>query len=350
MVKSAKKKPKRKKKIVGLPQLMRDHLFEPPELPKKMIWTSSSLKLFRKCKRKFFWKHIMRLHSKSTSPALIIGSAFHEALGEWYRGRRSNMKKIAARHQQTCIDEIETQSNYYDANDLDKLTHGAYALMGMLLAYGELYQHERNEWTIDRKNIERRFTLDMGDFDLSGKLDLHMSHGKKRKKDVIVEHKTASSITEGYMDRLPLDTQVRCYVYGSIHAFGLKPNYVLYDVVKKTKLKRKANESSEDYNERIKIDYMSRPDFYFMRDELKFNKSDLDCFVHDVRQTHAEYMQIINERDWRDPRSWVPTDTTCYDFFKKCENMQLCTIGLDRGTAILYDQIDDLHVELGPDE
>jgi hypothetical protein len=342
-----------------LPQLIRFNAFPPVEIPERMAWTSSSIKLFRKCKRKFFWKYIMRFRPKYRDKNLAIGSAFHNTLGEWYKGKRSDIGAIAERYHGSLINMLAEQTGYYDQDEYDKVESAIEVFSGMMLGYGAKYYEDRKQWNIERNSIEAKFKVDMGEFDYMGKMDLVTNHKKYRR---LVEHKSASSIRSSYIDRLPLDTQIRGYVFGATEGLGITGiNEVLYDVMKKCKLRRKSNELQEDFNNRIRDDYVSRPDFYFYREVITIPKDSLDAFQYEVRQTHAEYQAITKEMwadkdaavyylrtigDPLDPRSWTPNDAVCDDFFRACEFLPLCTQGLDRATGHAYEQNEAMHEEL----
>lgn len=337
---------------VALKQLVRDHPFENVTLPERMVWTSSSLRLFRKCKRKFFWKYIMRLRPRVKAGSLIVGTAFHEALGEWYRGRGSSMAAIAARHAKAAEDMAKSGVDFYDAEEYEKLSATIQTMVGMLTGYAEMYGNDRRLWQLDRDHVEVKFSVNCGDFDFQGKVDVLTSPRKKGGKPFIVEHKTASKISSSFMERLPLDTQVRAYIFGGtdiqLNRGQSPPAEVLYDVVRKCGLKRKADEPIADFNNRISLDYQARPDFYFMRESLRFEKADILAFEHEMHATHREFLAILAGEygDPRDPRSWGPNDSTCNEYFRTCENFQLCSVGLDRGTAIAFEQDEDMHEEL----
>ena len=313
-----------------------------PQIPEKIRWSVSKAKLFKKCKRKFFWKYLMHLRHRAKAAPLLVGSYFHEALAEWYRTKRSSMVRIADRYVKAADKEIRTACEYYDQYEYDKLTTMLETLQGMLVGYATVYQHERKIWIIDREGIEAEKTIDLGEFDFIFKTDLITKQQLKNSvKNHLVEHKTASIIPDSYMDKLPLDTQVRGYIFGANHPQGLnkKVSEVIYDVVKKCKLRRKSDEDVSTFNERIAQDYIDRPDFYFFREKLKFNKSDIVAFEFELRQVHAEYMWLINTLpDSLDPRYWAPSDFICSEFFKTCPYQLLCLNGLDRGTGSVYEQ------------
>jgi hypothetical protein len=113
---------------------------------------------------------------------------------------------------------------------------------------------------------------------------------------------------------------------------------------------------------------MSRPDFYFYREPLRFRKEDIDALKYELHQTHKEYEAIIHPLKGRDPhepeflealfdcpdplnpRSWTGNDAVCDDFFRACEYIHLCTIGLDKATGTAFEQGDHLHEELASED
>lgn len=323
--------------------LIHEHPFEPAIIPDRMVWTSSSLKTFRRCKRMFFWKYMMRLRPRGRGAALLIGSAAHEALEQWYKGRRSSMTKIAERMRAEAEKIYLEEKDYFNQKDIEKADQGLQMFVGMMEGYDAIYKHERDEWDIDPANIERKFSADMGDFDFNGKCDLIASQDGKW---FLVEHKTAATIPDSYIERLPLDTQVKAYIFGAREVMGLPIKDVVYDVIKKSKKRRKANETHKEFTDRIKLDYMASPGTHFHREPLLIDSEDIRAFVHDLHATHAEYLHILDTRDPTDPRSWPMNDHAYTEFFSISPFSVLSNQGLDKGTAMLFTQEDAMHVEL----
>ena len=320
--------------------LLRKNSFRPPEIPERQVWSASKIKLFKKCKRKAYWKYIMGLVPKWTDANLLIGTATHSALATWYKNPKASakqfMRKLKKEHKK-LQDAIQISADYFDQDELDKAETVIKTFQGMIQGYIDIYHNDLKHWIIQPADVEVHFLIDMGNFDLKGFVDL-IPRNRKTKKSLIVEHKTASKIGDSYIDRLPLDTQVRCYIFGAKKGLGLQPTEVVYDVIRKCQLRRKADETQDDFNERIALDYASRPDFYFFRESLKFSKSDIDAFEHDLHKTHREYEFVIHDGDPLNPESWVCSDHVCNEFFKTCPYLPLCLKGLDRGTEKLYDQ------------
>jgi hypothetical protein len=328
-----------------LPQLIREQPYEIPPPPERMVWTSSSIRLFRRCPRKWFWKYYMRLRPRVRATSLVIGGAFHEALAEWYASKKK-MSSIARRHVTQVWDEAQRDRDLYDGDEFDKLSYSASTLTGMLEGYASTYAADRQRWPIEKDLIEVEFMIDLGEFDFAGKIDLVCRKTKRSNRYRVIEHKTASKITDSYIKRLPLDTQVRAYLFGAKYGLELDIEEVVYDVVRKCSLRKKANETPEEFNARITEDYEARPDFYFFREPLKFASADVDAFEFELEQTHAMYQHIINSGDPQDPRTWGIDDSECNAYFRMCPYHELCTTGLDHGTAIMYEQYEDMHEEL----
>ena len=333
------------KKINNQYPLLREHSFRPPELPDRMVWSASSLKLFRKCKRKWYWKYIMRLKPKWTDSNLLIGTATHETLAMWYKHPKITPKafRLKLKKEYAKLEsEIQISADYFDQDEFEKATTVVRTFQGMIKGYIDIYQKDSKQWVIPAKNVEAHFLVELQDFNFKGFVDL-IPISRKTKKPLIVEHKTASKIGDSYIDRLPLDTQVRAYIFGAKKGLGIKPTEVVYDVIRKCQLRRKSDETQDDFNDRIALDYASRPDFYFFRENLKFSKSDIDSFEYELHKTHAEYQFVLHDDDPCNPASWICSDHACNEFFKTCPYMSLCLNGLDRGTQKIYVQSESVN-------
>lgn len=350
-----------------LPQLIIENPFPKLQVPEKMIWTASSVALFRACKRKWFWKYLMRLRTRYKDKHLLIGGQFHNCLGHWYKGRKASMRKIVRQYVAELEQELSRAAAFYNQDDMDKLRVMCDSFAGMMIGYQQLYQEDKDNWNIARPYIEKSFQVDLGDFFYAGKIDLIAEDDEGWFQ---VEHKTASKIEDSYVERLPLDTQIRGYIFGAKHTFPHKINRVLYDVVGKCKYRRKSNETLQEFTDRIVDAYLSDQARYFYREPLRFSKADIECFLHEVHQTHREYAVIAELKQGRaaapikeiakrcgvelpnpmDPRSWVPNDKNCNAYFRTCEYFPLCVRGLDKGTGALYEQGEDLHEELADED
>lgn len=326
-------------------KLIRDNPFEEPLIPARRVWSYSSLKLFRKCKRKYFWKQIMRLSPRREAESLLTSIVVHEALAKWYGSKKGSMKKIVNRLLPSVQKRIEENSVFYDQGEYEQLLIGLATLSGMLLAYEKHYKDDNKLWEVSRQMVECWFQFPVsvnpkskkdGTFDFRGKIDLLPT---QKNKLLIVDHKIVGRIGESFVEKLQLDGQLRSYVLGVTRSLNQKPYKVVYNLVRKCKLRRKSQESADEYAARIQEDYLTRPDFYFQREPVRFSLEDVKDFEHDLRKTHLEYMHLIeSSSDPLDPREWVCNDAACDEYFRLCEYFPLCTQCLDKGTGKMFTQ------------
>jgi len=338
------------KRIALQPLLLTDEFGE-PNLPapygsiEKWTWTQSALKLFRRCPRKFFWRYVMGLRPKTKSASLWIGTLFHQTVARWISQKRVTMERISRREIQAMDEELQDTMSLYDQEELEKLQGAMAMFAGMCMGYAQVHASDREIWRIDRKLVEKEFSIDFGDFEFQGSIDQIVTE-KKTGHRLLVERKTASTVTESYIDRLALDTQTRGYLLGAERS-GLPCKKVVYDVTRKSKLRRKANEDQLEYEVRVANDYFERPEFYFVREELRFSKKDLAAFEHEARQTHAAFMHLLESaEDPTDPRAWSIDDQECNAYFRMCEYHQLCLRGLDQGASAIFNRAESMHPEL----
>lgn len=359
-----------------------DFLLAHVKIPARMQWTASSVRMFRSCPRKFFWKYILRLRPHADAGKdvnLVIGGAFHHCLAKWYTHRRSAMKKIVAPFQRRLDSLLANNAlQCRDQKDYDKIETTVNTFTGMMLGYEHAYHRDRERWSIPRDCVEKVFVADCGDFDYTGKIDIVPSLDTL---EFIVEHKSASRVAanEAYLDRLTLDIQVRGYIFGARKGLGIPAvNEVLYDVVMKSMLRRKSNESQDTFNQRIVDDYTSRQQHYFHREPLRFPRAAINEFELELRQVHADYQRIVwpissrlaqrklsHKRDFikmladagmmpakelaenpSDPRAWRPDDSTCNDYFRLCEYYPCCTDGLTQSVSRSFTIGEHMHEEL----
>lgn len=310
--------------------------FEKPLIPKRTTWSYSSLKLFRKCHRKFYWHNILRLSSKREASPLVISNAMHEGLAKWYLFGKSNIRKIANQIAAKTKERIEKNVNFYDQDDYDELQVLLNTLTGMLVAYATVFKSDRANWKLTKQDVETWFSVNLGPFDFKGRIDLLPL---QKRKQLLVDHKVVSNIQESYLEKLPLDSQLRSYILGATRDLKRSPKKVVYNLIRKCKLRQKSQESTQEFCDRIQQDYIDRRDFYFHREIMMFSKDDIEAFEYDLRKTHAEFAWLVNSsKSPLDPREWPCSDHICDEYFRTCEYCPLCLQGLDKGTARLYTQ------------
>jgi len=318
-------------------------LRSPPAQPK---WSISKLKIFRSCKRKFYWQSILGLRPKATEPPLVIGGINHSGLAQWYNSGCKGMQSIAKSLVAYWLKTLGKSAKFYDQDDYDSLMSSLATVEGMLLGYAQYYDSDKRLWQFRPNSAEVEFSVPASrlGFEFRGRVDW-VPCEKKSGKVVIFEHKFLGNPNEAYSERLPLDTEVRGYIWGLRNDPGckLKPAKVVYNIIRKCKLRKRSAESSENFRDRIKEDYLkvARQDFYFKREILNFNPEDIESFERDLVLTNEEYLShlhTIGRLKFAGPEAWPCHDAMCDQYHRSCPYLELCISGLDLGTAHLYEQ------------
>lgn len=142
-----------------------------------------------------------------------------------------------------------------------------------------------------------------------------------------VEHKTAAEITGGYIDRLALDLQIKLYLPYLSEAIGEKISGVIYDVIAKTRIRQKQNETVDDFQARLEEKY-SDPETYYREkifisdDDILETFRDIWIITQQVRQARASGIFIRNF-------------TNCYTYNTPCAYFPICSVGRDAEQAVI---------------
>lgn len=319
--------------------------FLKPLIPNRVAWSFSKWKLFDGCKRKFFWKSIMRLSPKNKPSPLVISNLVHEGLAIWYAKKKVNMKLIAKKLTEEAIKTAEENADFYDQGEYDKLMSGLATVVGMLVGYSRMFKDDKKIYRITKQDVEVWYQVNMGDFDWKGKVDLLPRN--LAGKQFLMEHKAVKNFSETTLETLPLDTQVRGYIFGTSEGLQRKPKQIIYNQIRKCQKRKKSNQTAKEYCQEIADDYEARPEFYFQREKLRFNLESIAAFEYDLRKIHQQYVDYLKScHNPLDPREWSCSTWVCKEFFRTCPFLPLCLSGLDRGTASIYTQYNPENVKM----
>jgi RecB family exonuclease len=208
------------------------------------VLTYSALNAFRNCPRKYKHRYIDRLGPIERPDALAFGSVIHEALEKWY-------SQPADAHQLLAVlDLLDGQFNHQGDPQQKAKWHLAKAMM---VGYASRYTSEDFEVIAVEKEFEAAIhNPDTGrssqTFTMAGKVDgivQSLSDGEL----YLLEHKTASTITSDYIDRLWTDTQVALYVF-YLRQIGYPIVGVIYNILLKSRLHQRSGEMQEEFEAR----------------------------------------------------------------------------------------------------
>jgi len=184
----------------------------------------------------------------------------------------------------------------------------------------------------------------------------------------LVEHKTASKVDGGYLDKLWSDAQITGYARACELEHGIQCRSVLYDVIVKPPFRRGKDESPGLYEARLHLAYVggrisggvrrrgSEDDMAFLarmveegepwdgyvREELIISQADFDRWARDFASLVGWIRQCLRRNDWSH------FTRACYDWNRPCEYLPICRAGDNvECSGAEYEVIEDEHPELG---
>ncbi len=301
----AKKKKKRKKAIKRIPYEITDGI------------TQSILNTFMTCRQqaKFYldgWR------TYDTSDAMRFGSLFHWLLQELYDAVRTG-EEVALGRVTDLLEKYETDQQQISSSitAIQKLELDLAMAEALILPYMDHYPEDftQKRW----EGVESEFANDWNGFLLRGKMD---GIYQVKKSYWLLETKTKSRIEEGTLsDALAFDFQNLFYLLNAEIMLGKPIKGVLYNIVRRPSLRQKQLETMGEFCARIKQDVLDKPEHYFKRFEIVYDK--------DTRK------QFAQELKWklRDFKAWsrgeIPTyknETACTAKWT-CRYLSACASG-----------------------
>ena len=226
----------------------------------KDIWTISRLKTFQVCPMKESLRYREMITPIRTKKPLAFGSAIHKGLET-----RSIDEALA------LFDDIYPNNQ----DEMDELEATKIIITALLENYFIKYpafESHKPELNFQlAMKTKKGYSTKMA---IAGKIDDLVLIDDQY---WIVEYKTASRLDASYFDRLYVDSQITMYMY-AMERLGYNVVGVIYRVIRKPQLKRKANEPKDVFYTRISKDIADRSDFYFEERKLYRSKDDLNDF------------------------------------------------------------------------
>jgi hypothetical protein len=195
---------------------------------------------FRNCRKACDWRYFQELVPLEKAPSLMFGSVIHQCLELWHKKR-----------------SLELVFDHIDRTYLNRAADGAekadwHLARAMMAGYAKTYPEENFEVVA----LEQEFSgpiinpetgAESRSFVLSGKIDgiVRMNNSY-----YLLEHKTASQINAGYLDRLWTDFQIILYSWYAEKYLGYKIDGVIYNILAKAKLKQSQGETEAEFEER----------------------------------------------------------------------------------------------------
>lgn len=215
-----------------------------------MAISYSETQAFKTCQKMHEWQYTKGIRPKEKAEALFFGSAIHSALEMLYK----DMPLGAAL---SALDELD-DVNRAKARALITRYHEKYMTMPVdVVAVEQWVKHTFGEDSI------------FGKQEFIGRVDAIIEQDGRR---WIVEHKTATSVDEAYLERVQIDTQSMLYILAAREEFG-EIEGVIYDILIKPAIRLKKAESIEEFEERCLADVDGEN---FVRVQQRFTEYDLE--------------------------------------------------------------------------
>lgn len=267
------------------------------------VLTFSRIKARKNCPMAEHIRYDLELVPRNKKKSLGLGSAVHLGLE---------------------TDDVDKAVGYFDgvfpdsqeeANELEVQRATVRAMLtGYFNRFGKWGEETIRELSFDIPIRNPKTGAVSRSFRLQGKIDaITIIDGKPW----LVEYKTASQINKGYFDRVSLDEQITLYMYAYRETFGVKPEGVIYRVLKKPTIRQTKKESFEQFCNRLEQDYVDRPEFYFFEQKYYRSEEDLKQFEKELWAFTQQYLY--------EKRNDINCKNTsrCLDF-GQCEYMPIC--------------------------
>lgn len=232
-------------------------------------YTQSEIATFKACRYKWYLGYIRRITSKYPVTYFEDGGAFHDALEDI--GNDVPMEQVGKNIKENYKGFIKDLRVDFTQALLESYDKRLAMVQGMVAGYDAHYG--KDEWHVIQ--CEEEFCIPFEGTFIRGKKDKKVLQKNKVK---LVEHKTSSTIAKSYVSKLPMDQQTLTYSWADWKATGEMVAGIIYDVTKKPSIRQQKDESREEFLNRLRDEYITKPEKYFFRETLHYSKKQLIAF------------------------------------------------------------------------
>jgi hypothetical protein len=175
------------------------------------------------------------------------------------------------------------------------------AMLGAAQAYKQLYRSDFDRWDI--LAVEKEFEFPLGDVLIRGKMDL-VVRDRESNKVGFIEHKALQSFDGSDFSNLPINLQQLLYSRGCEVALSLRPEWYMWNVIKKSSLRLKQNESLVEFETRTQQQYTEDPAKMFVRPPPRMiEQKAVESTLSDMTQ-HIERWVTLRNSNAIPPMRW----------------------------------------------
>jgi hypothetical protein len=327
------------------------------------LLTSSSLKTYRECARKYDLSYRQGFRPVRESEPLRFGTLLHDGLEAWW---------LAVKQER--LDRLTPALEAISGNAQEQLDR----IKAQELMIGYETRWARDVGIYEVLAVEARFTAPVLNpetmaasrtWQLSGKVDVIVRR-RDTKRVSVVEHKSTSeaieSDSDGYWSKLAIDGQISHYIVGA-ETLGHEVDECLYDVLKKPAIRllqatpiesrkftkagelyanqRANDETLDEFRARLRADILEKPDWYFQRKTVPRLSSQLEDWLFDTWQLGRQIREgELAGRAARNPDA-------CFRYNSRCPFWECCTAGLiPEEHPDLFRRLSNVHPELAEEK
>ena len=291
---------------------------------------------WKNCRKKCQLRYLEGYVPIDKPESLNFGALIHACLEHWYGAESFDLNGSAV---YICAAESLFEKQFQDA---------IVRALGMMDAYMQKYPTEK--WEVVA--VEREFEADIinpetgaksRSFTMGGKVDLIV---KSHDGYWLMEHKTASKIDAGYIERLWTDFQIILYSHYIEQTMGIKLQGVIYNILQKCPLKMKQGETEDEFQGRYKklcaknktgtstaqrqmseseADYFNRiQEWYkqndaFHREEILINRGKIKELQHELWELTKSFLEAQRRG------MYYRNDSFCYHWNRPCQYFPYCS-------------------------
>lgn len=290
----------------------------------------SMIRLYMQCHRRFYYAYMRNLQRKGYYLPFVMGKIFHQGAEDWYNGMSpsSVMKNTANRINKFLF------TNVIDDERRAKVRSEIAAVQGMLRAYMKLYSGEREKYDVLHAEQTFSMPLDFVPWDFVGTVDLLLLDDTGLYE---CDHKTARYFDQGTVDNIAMDSQVYAYPRLIERCLGMSVKGIIYNIIRKPSIRHRQGETFDDYIARIHEEYLSKPDAYFWRIKLPFQRKheervwrDLTLVIVDLYNMYSS-LQSHGSEAILEESNWARDTRRCHDY-ARCEFWPMCRYGTNKYT------------------
>ena len=327
------------------------------------VLTYSAMNVFRNCPRKFWLRYMKWLRRMNSAEALRLGSIIHTALEIWYR---CNSDVSSTGRLFEVLDYIDSQFPHRHGDGHQK--HLWHVARAMIEGYVARYPEEPFEVV----EVEKEFTGEIRNPDTGRPSQTFIIAGKAdgivrlNGELYLLEHKTASSLTGDYLDKLWTDTQIALYCH-YLRELGYPIIGVIYNVLLKSRLKQRSGETEQEFEARRTAlaaknksgrstakrqepesdeafrarlaEWYARPEA-FHRERIYLSEERMALLTEEVWEVTQQYL------DAKRRGKWLLNTSNCFAFQRPCEYLPLCQSGFSENVRDNLFEVVAPHEEL----